>query len=240
MANTVKGIFNGAMQFDENKLLPLYRLKTGSPGSSYTFSIAERIGLNKGLIDRAKKLVDENHYKLDILLNKSEQDLQEINAEKKQLNQLVYENELLKKEMQLLINKEKHAQEIEKLKLSNKISEEKIDYLKDMERKLKSLVIEWKKTENKNAVVKMMQSLLFAQKDKFRQEKQQQKSSETFEEITGEINIGSKVKMKQNRQTGIVKELRGKKVLLQVGIMPMLVNIKDLILIKERVTDSTK
>ncbi len=240
MANTVKGIFNGAMQFDENKLLPLYRLKTGSPGSSYTFSIAERIGLNKGLIDRAKKLVDENHYKLDILLNKSEQDLQKINAEKKQLNQLVHENELLKKEMQLLINKEKHAQEIEKLKLSNKIAEDKIVYLKDMERKLKSLVIEWKKTENKDAVVKTMQSLLFAQKDKFHKEKQQQKSNETFEEITGEISIGSKVKMKQNRQTGIVKELRGKKILLQVGIMPMLVDIKDLILIKERVTNSTK
>ena len=151
------------------------------------FSIAERIGLNKALIDRAKRLVDENHYKLDILLNKSEQDLQKINAEKKQLSILIEENEQLKKDMQQLINKEKHIQEIEKLRLSNKIAEEKFIYLKDMERKLKSLVIEWKKTDNKDNVVKMIQSLLFAQKDKFRQEKQRQQSNEIFEEITGEI-----------------------------------------------------
>jgi len=47
MANKVPGIINGAMQFDEENLLPLYKLIIGKPGSSYTFSIAERIGLEK-------------------------------------------------------------------------------------------------------------------------------------------------------------------------------------------------
>ena len=47
MANKVPGIINGAMQFDEKNLLPLYKLIVGKPGSSYTFSIAERIGLGK-------------------------------------------------------------------------------------------------------------------------------------------------------------------------------------------------
>ncbi len=53
-------------------------------------------------------------------------------------------------------------------------------------------------------------------------------------EIGGDIKVGDKVKMKQNRQVGIVKELRGKKALLQVGVMPMTVSIEDLVLVKEK------
>jgi DNA mismatch repair protein MutS2 len=69
MANKVSGIINGAMAFDEKKLQPLYQLIIGKPGSSYTFSIAERIGLPHHLISKARNLVDENHFSLDKLLN---------------------------------------------------------------------------------------------------------------------------------------------------------------------------
>ena len=209
-------------------------MKTGSPGSSYTFSIAERIGMEKRLIQRARKLADESHYQLDQLLNKSEQQWQEINIEKTKLNKLLKENEQLKKEMQFFINKEQHQQEVEKLKLTNKIAEDKITYLKDMERKLKALVFEWRKAEDKDSVVKMIASLLMNQKDKFQSEKHQKKMNEKFEEVSSNIEIGSKVKMKQNKQIGIVKEIRGKKALLQVGIMPMLVELKDLVVVVEK------
>ena len=86
MANKVPGIINGAMAFDEKKLLPMYKLIVGKPGSSYTFSIAERIGLDKKLIDRAKQLVDEDHFRLDKLLNRTEQDLRLLEQKEKELN----------------------------------------------------------------------------------------------------------------------------------------------------------
>ena len=125
MANKVPGIINGAMQFDEKNLLPMYKLIVGKPGSSYTFSIAERIGLDKKLITKAKVLVDEDHFTLDKLLNRTEQDLQRIDKDKSELQQLLKENERLKKEMQQVLNKEKHLQEVEKLMHQNKISEDK-------------------------------------------------------------------------------------------------------------------
>jgi len=234
MANKVPGIINGAMQFDEKNLLPLYKLQVGKPGSSYTFSIAERIGLDKKLIAKARKLVDEDHFQLDKLLNSTEQDLQKIDKEKKGLQQLLKENEQLKKEMLQLMDKERHKQEIEILKQQNRISEDKIAYLKDMERRLKAMVIEWRRADDKDNAVKMIQALLFNQKEKFKTEKQQKKLNEKFEEVGGDIKIGDKVKMKQNRQVGIVKELRGKKALLQVGIMPMTVAIKDLVVVIEK------
>ncbi|MEO6230901.1 MAG: MutS2/Smr-associated SH3 domain-containing protein [Ferruginibacter sp.] len=234
MANKVPGIINGAMQFDEKNLLPLYKLVIGKPGSSYTFSIAERIGLEKRLIVKARTLVDEDHFTLDKLLNRTEQDLQKIDVEKKELNHLLKENERLKKEMQQVLDKEKHLQEIERLKHLNKISEEKFSYLKDMERRLKAMVIEWRKAEDKDKVVKMIHALLFNQKEKMVTEKHQKKLNEKFIEVGGNIQIGDKVRMKQNRQVGIVKELRGKKALLQVGVMPITVELKDLVVVKDK------
>ncbi len=238
MANKVAGIINGAMQFDEKNLLPLYKLIVGKPGSSYTFSIAERIGLEKRLIQKAKQLVDEDHFTLDKLLNRTEQDLQRIDKEKSELRQLVQENERLKKEMQRVLNKEVHLQEVEKMKHQNKISEEKLHYLKDMERRLKAMVVEWRRAEDNSAVVKTISALLSNQKEKFTTERQQKKILEKFEEIGGDVRVGDKVKMKQNRNTGIVKEIKGKKALLQVGIMPMTVALKDLVVIKDKIPDS--
>ena len=42
------------------------------------------------------------------------------------------------------------------------------------------------------------------------------------------------MKMRQNRQIGIVKEIKGKKAVLQVGIMPITVSLEDLTLIKDK------
>lgn len=234
MANKVSGIINGAMQFDEKNLLPLYKLLIGKPGSSYTFSIADRIGLEKRLIEKARRLIDENHFTLDKLLNRTEQDLQHINKEKEQLTALIKENEFLKKEMQHVLHKEKHKQEMERLKLQNAIAAEKFIYLKDMERRLKTMVMEWRRSDDKDKVVKMIHALLFKQKEKITVEKQQKKLNDKFEEIGGEIKIGSKVKMNKNRQVGIVKEIRGKKAVLQVGVMPITVDINDLTVVKEK------
>jgi len=46
--------------------------------------------------------------------------------------------------------------------------------------------------------------------------------------------IGQKVKMKNNRSVGIVKEIRGKKAILQVGAVPITVNIIDLVAIADK------
>ena len=234
MANKVQGIINGAMAFDEENLKPLYKLIPGKPGSSYTFSIAERIGLHPSLINKAKQLVDEDHFSLDKLLNRTEQDLDKIEKEKRELVSLVKENERLKKEMEALMNKERHKQQVELLKHQNKISEEKLTYLKDLERRMKALVIEWRKAENKDQVIKTINSLLFKQKEKQVAEKQQKKIDQKFEEIAGEIRIGNKVKMRTNRQVGIVKDIRSKKAIVQVGAIPITIDLAELVLVKEK------
>ena len=159
MANKVPGIINGAMAFDEQNLLPMYKLIIGKPGSSYTFSIAERIGLPQHLINKARKLVDEDHFTLDKLLNRTEQDLRDLEKKEVDLLKLVKENEKLKKEMTGVMDKEKHRQQVEILKQQNQVTEERIAYLKDMERKLKQIIFDWRKADDKNEVIKQMQAI---------------------------------------------------------------------------------
>jgi len=238
MANKTPGIINGAMAFDEQNLLPLYKLIVGKPGSSYTFSIAERIGLDKELIQRARSLVDEEHFQLDKLLNRAEQDVHDLQKREKELQVLLKENEKLKREMQQVLDKEKHQQQIEILKQQNRITEERITYLKDMERKLKQILIEWKKEEDKNKVIKQMQALLFRKDEQRVGNKMQKKIESKFEQVGGEIREGDSVMMKRNHQVGKVMELRGKRAVVQIGLLPMHVDLKDLIVVKEKEKDS--
>ena len=234
MANKTPGILNGAMAFDEKNLLPLYKLTIGKPGSSYTFSIAERIGLDRKLIQKARALVDEEHFRLDKLLNRTEQDLQQVQQKERELQRLLKENERLKKEMQTVMDQERHRQQVEVLKQQNKVTEDRIAYLKDMERKLRQIVIEWKKTEDKNKVVREMASLLFKKNEQKVVSKKQKQLDSKYEEVNGDIKVGDKVKMKKNLQVGEVLELRGKKAVVKIGMLPMQIDLGSLVLIKEK------
>ena len=234
MAGKTPGILNGAMAFDETNLQPLYKLIIGKPGSSYTFSIAGRIGLEPRLIERARALVDEDHFRLDKLLNRTEQDLRDLEKREKDLNKLLRENERLKKEMETLIHRERHEQQIELLKQQNRITEERIAYLKEMERKLRQIVFDWRKAEDKNEVIKQMQALLFKQKEKQVNEKVRKKFDARYTEIGGNIQVGNKVMMKKNHQVGTVREIRGKKAIVQVGLVPITVDLSDLTVVQDR------
>ena len=234
MANHTPGIINGSMVFDEIHLLPTYKLNAGKPGSSYTFAIAERIGLPKHLINNAKKLVDEDHFRLDKLLNKAEQDLQLLHKEKQELNKIIIENENLKQQLSVDLNKEKHSQHIEVLKHQNKFTEDRLVYLKDMERKLKQLVMEWKKSDNKNEVIKQLNELLFKRKEQHIVNKLAKKVELKYRELQVPIEIGTKVKMKKNYQVGKVKEIRGKRAIVQIGALPINIDVNELIAVEEK------
>lgn len=235
MANNNKGIVNAAMAFDEKNLQPLYKLIVGKPGSSYTFAIAERIGLPKHLINRAKQLVDDNHFKLDKLLNNAEQKLHSIEKEKQDLQKLVAENTKLKKEMQQVLDKEKHQQQVELLKHQNKKTEQRIAELKELERKFRQIVLDYKKAEDKQIVIKNLHNLLFKKNETKVVNTLAKKVDKTYTEINQEIEVGMDVKLKKNYQIGKVLELRGKTVIVQIGLLPMHVNMEDVIAVQKNV-----
>lgn len=91
-AAETEGMENAAMQFDTQKLSPLFRLESGLPGSSYTFDICRRLGLDEQIIERAVNLAGQNSFKLDALLSEAQHKsrqysdkLQEISIKESQL-----------------------------------------------------------------------------------------------------------------------------------------------------------
>jgi DNA mismatch repair protein MutS2 len=56
-ASTTPGVVNAAVEFDDVNLRPTYRLMVGVPGGSSGIAIAKRLGIAKGIIERARSLL---------------------------------------------------------------------------------------------------------------------------------------------------------------------------------------
>lgn len=59
---------NGAMEFDQETLIPTYRFKLGLPGSSYALEIAQRLGVDEKIISNARSMLGEQKAKLEQLI----------------------------------------------------------------------------------------------------------------------------------------------------------------------------
>jgi len=234
MAGKVRGIFNGAMAFDEEKLEPLYRLIIGKPGSSYTFAIAQRSGLPAAVIDRARQLTQREHFKLDKMLHQTEQQSVKLSDKEKELNKLLKENERLKKHYEEITDKEKLRQQHETLRLQNKVKKEELDYLRDTERKFKQIISDWKKTDNKQEVINAAENVLFRKKQIQTNAAAARKADKNYEVIGGKPQPGNLVRNKQNHQVGTLSELRDKRAIVKIGNMPFTVNIDEWIVVRKK------
>ena len=61
-----------------------------------------------------------------------------------------------------------------------------------------------------------------------------QKIESKYRELPTPVAVGSKVKMKKNYQIGEVKEIRGKRAVVQIGVLPINIDINDLVAIEEK------
>ena len=76
-AHEIPGMENGAMEFDVTTLQPTFRLHLGTPGSSYAFEIAQRLGLPLEVIEDASARTGEETRKLEKLISELDQRRQE-------------------------------------------------------------------------------------------------------------------------------------------------------------------
>lgn len=53
-ASSSKGVINGGMQFDVQNIMPLFKLETGTPGSSFAFELAKKMGLPDFIVKAAE------------------------------------------------------------------------------------------------------------------------------------------------------------------------------------------
>jgi DNA mismatch repair protein MutS2 len=67
-AHQTPGVRNASVEFDLESLRPTYRLQMGLPGRSNALAIAERLGLDHGIVERARAQVSPEDLQADSLL----------------------------------------------------------------------------------------------------------------------------------------------------------------------------
>ncbi len=89
------GVENASCEFDVSTLKPTYRLMIGIPGKSNAFAISQKLGLDEDIIRNAKTLVSTEDTRFESMMQMLEQRGREAEDEKKRLQALVHENQVL-------------------------------------------------------------------------------------------------------------------------------------------------
>src|SRR5439155_14981059 len=83
-ANT-PGVVNSSVGFDEATLQPTYELNVGVPGASAGINIAQRLGLNRAIIDAARSRLGTQARDVGQFLDRLHEQLRETDAQRSQL-----------------------------------------------------------------------------------------------------------------------------------------------------------
>ena len=79
---------NGSCEFDVNTLRPTYRLILGIPGRSNAFAISERLGIDGGIINRAKELVSTENTRFEDVVDRLTESRLELEKEREKAQEI--------------------------------------------------------------------------------------------------------------------------------------------------------
>jgi DNA mismatch repair protein MutS2 len=168
------------------------------------------------------------------MLLQTEQQSVRLNDKEKELEGLIRQNEKLKKNYEELTDKEKLKQHYNTLKLQNKIRKEELDYLRDMERKFKQIIHDWKKAENKQEVILAAEKVLFKKKQIESNQAAARKADKNYDVVGGTPQLGDLVRNQVNHQVGILESIRDKRAIVRIGQMPFNVNLEEWIVVRKK------
>jgi len=226
LAEKLEGAVNASMLFDIDSLEPKYILSIGEPGSSYTFEVAERVGFPKYLIERAKQKVDKDKLKFNHLLA-------EVQNQKTKLEEQVQKAE--HEEFMKKIAKEKyHTLYNNWEEKINRERERKIELarLADYGQKYLRLMDDWVGKKDRKEVIKRFIDGITAETKK-QELLRKQKKLDNFAErkiarLKPVLKVGSRVKILNGREVGVIEEIKDDKVFIKFGLMKMTVGMENL------------
>lgn len=228
-ALVTEGFENASVEFDINNLAPTYKLLVGIPGKSNAFEISKNLGLNNNIINKAKSLMTSEQINVEELLKNIYDNKTKIEKEKTEIElkltkiselekNLIHSNEALRKQEQDLINNAKiKARDIlldakeeanEIIKELNKLSSSDIKIADNLRNKLN------KKIKDNSVLEHVPNNTLDISKN--------------LEPNEIKPNLEVFVKTLEKNGTVLSYLSKSNEVQVQIGIMKMSINIKDL------------
>ena len=131
MADRFDNIINGAMLFDTERMMPLYRLAIGHPGSSFAFEIATKIGFPLDILEAAEEKAGKEMLNFEHQLQQLELDKQEI----------------ARKEQELIVSDNFLNEVIEKYqRLTEQLEDKKHNILSDAREEARNIIVNANRT----------------------------------------------------------------------------------------------
>ena len=212
-----EGMENASVEFDPVSLRPTYRLLMGVPGSSNAFNISRRLGLADSIIDQAGRLLNQEHVHMETVLQELEGERRRYESGSKEIDALRLESEHLRNELA-------HAkQEFERRK--NEMLRKAREQADDIYRRSR---------RESEAVLKELRSMK-ADLDTKRLEKAAEEARKKLDKTLHEdaplpegtpltpqtAKKGLNVFVTSLGKNGIITDVKGKEVTVQVGILKM-------------------
>jgi DNA mismatch repair protein MutS2 len=230
LAANTPGMENGAMLFDERTLSPLFRLRTGLPGSSFTFEMAEKSGLPPAITDEARDLAGREKVTMEQLISKiedekreTEQKLKEVQMADEFLGEVVEKyNQLhdnLKREKKQILEDAK-AEALRIIKNANSLVEKAI---KDIKEAKADRVLTKKIREELSDTATALAATEIPEKEvtPFIAPPKKEVKEKTFSIASGPLKAGDYVVLKGKSTPMLVEEIRQGKALILAGNIRM-------------------
>ncbi len=238
LAEQHHAMVNGCMLFDERTLLPKYQLLIGHPGSSYTFEVAQKIGLGNALIEAAKGKLDQRKVYLDKLLNTLQAKKNQLNREtstlQKEKGDIRKEIETYRVEAERYKQKEENLnfEENKRLIEKGKKYEAMLEAWQDKQQR-KELIKKLTFVAERDAARKREQDLTVKIKEKQERIKRQKENARNAKGKKTEVAAkpfaqGDSVRMRSTRQVGVVEAVAKEKATVLFDTLKMIVPVERL------------
>jgi len=214
---------NACMLFDDEELNPLYKLKVGQPGSSYTFEVARNVGLPENIIEKARAGLKQGTVRFEDTIHHYQRLTTEL--------QLAQET-LRKQESVVGSQKEEYEKKLntvkEKLESQRFIMEFESKCLQ-LGKRVNKLIELYRNGTAMKSILPRLKKII--EKESNRKEEKiedpkliKKRKSRTKETFT----VGQEVRIEGTNQQGEILELKSNTALLQIGYAKMEVKFEKL------------
>lgn len=251
MASELDFMDNANMQFDSETFEPLFKLITGEAGSSYTFEVASKNGIENYLIDKAKEKVDLEKVRFEGVISKLQKERVKNSEELSELKRLQTgarikkdENEVLNEKLTNKLSKYNLLYEHEKktINIGNKFSTLVDSYHKHgKKRRLISemfniIEIEEKKKEKKKFSDKKVtaKEILNIKDESKRDILKIKKNKKLKKKIEIKFSVGDKVKIPTGKSEGIIDSIKKGKAIVNYGNFKTQISLSEIELVKSK------